>query len=377
MTGQVSIETTFAERTAGPRPANRVHVEFSRETPIDGRWHVLHAGQPAGPPPPHVTFPDRQPTAPLAMQTLRLTEQFKTLLSMAVDLTDTAGIDAVLLLVEGTADWQRLRNMAPGAKLLVAADTSEQLRGAKEAGLEPIRLDMPDNPAYEKLTQAVLEAVADDILAPGSAVVALYSGFDADSIDSMSVINLDEHLNRLTGRDLRQLETRVPLDTLKIVVDLAIEIGREGREGKPVGTLFVVGDSRKVMACSRPAGFDPVKGYSRKERNLNDPRVREGIKEIAQMDGAIIVSADGTVEATCRYLDCSAADVTLSKGLGARHWAAAAISRATNAVAITVSQSNGTVRIFQNGETVLRIEPYARRTMVWRDLDEGPAVAGE
>ena len=71
------------------------------------------------------------------------------------------------------------------------------------------------------------------------------------------------------------------------------------------------------------------------------------------MDGAIIVSADGTVEATCRYLDCSAADVTLSKGLGARHWAAAAISRATNAVAITVSQSNGTVRIFQNGETVL------------------------
>jgi diadenylate cyclase len=310
------------------------------------------------------------------MQTLRLTEQFKKLMSMAVGLTETVGIDAILLLVEGTADWLRVRNMAPKAKLLVAADTAEQLKGAKEAGLEPIRLDMPDNPAYEKLTQAVLEAVADDILAPGSAVVALYSGFDSDAIDSLSVINLDEHLNRLTGRDLRQLETRVPLDTLKIVVDLAIEIGREGREGKPVGTLFVVGDSRKVMACSRAAGFDPVKGYSRKERNLNDPRVREGIKEIAQMDGAIIVSPDGTVEATCRYLDCSAADVTLSKGLGARHWAAAAISRATNAVAITVSQSNGTVRIFQNGETVLRIEPYARRTMVWRDLDDAPPVAG-
>ena len=87
------------------------------------------------------------------------------------------------------------------------------------------------------------------------------------------------------------------------------------------------------------------------------------------MDGAIIVSADGTVEATCRYLDCSAADVTLSKGLGARHWAAAAISRATNAVAVTVSQSNGTVRIFQNGETVLRIEPSLRRPMVWKDFD--------
>ena len=309
------------------------------------------------------------------MQTLRLTEQFKTLFTLAVRLTESTAADAILLLLEGTADWPRLKNMAGASKILVAADSAAQLAGAKEAGLEPIRLDMPDSLVYERLTQAVLEAVADDLLAPGSAVVALYSGFDAETVDSLSVINLDVHLNKLTGRDLRQLETRVPLDTLKIVVDLAVEIGREGREGKPVGTLFVVGDSRKVLACSRPAGFDPVKGYSRKERNLIDPRVREGIKEIAQMDGAIIVSLDGTVEATCRYLDCSAADVTLSKGLGARHWAAAAISRATNAVAITVSQSNGTVRIFQNGETVLRVEPYLRRPMVWKDFEEGPFPA--
>jgi diadenylate cyclase len=127
-----------------------------------------------------------------------------------------------------------------------------------------------------------------------------------------------------------------------------------------------------VLGCSRPVGFDPVRGYNRKERNLDDPRVREGIKEIAQMDGALVVSADGVVEAACRYLDCSAADVTLSKGLGARHWAAAAISRATNAVAVTVSQTNGTVRIFQNGEVVLRIEPYLRRPMVWREFEYEP-----
>jgi DNA integrity scanning protein DisA with diadenylate cyclase activity len=139
--------------------------------------------------------------------------------------------------------------------------------------------------------------------------------------------------------------------------------------------MFVVGDTRKVMATSRPVGFDPAKGYNRTDRNLADPRVREGIKEIAQLDGAIIVSADGVVQAACRYVDSSAADVTLSKGLGARHWAAAAISRATNAVAVTVSQSNGTVRIFQSGETVLRIEPFHRRPMVWRALEyEPPAV---
>jgi DNA integrity scanning protein DisA with diadenylate cyclase activity len=69
-----------------------------------------------------------------------------------------------------------------------------------------------------------------------------------------------------------------------------------------------------------------------------------------------------------QYLDAPATNIALSKGLGARHWAAAAISRATNAVAVAVSESNGTVRIFQNGQIVLRIEPF-RRPMKWRELE--------
>ena len=198
--------------------------------------------------------------------------------------------------------------------------------GAVEAEMPTVLLETTEVPVYDRLSQALLKAIADEMLAPASRVVALYSGFEAHTLDSISVIDLNDHLGRLTVRDLRQLETRVPLDTLQTVVNLALEIGREGREGKPVGTLFVVGDHQKVRKMSHSASFDPVKGYSRKERNLKSTRVREGIKEIAQMDGAIIVAADGTVEAAAQYLDASAADITLSKGLGARHWAAAAIT---------------------------------------------------
>ncbi len=101
-------------------------------------------------------------------------------------------------------------------------------------------------------------------------MTAIYSGFEAGKIDSVSYIHLEEHLGKLTARDLRQLETSVPLDTLKTVVDLAVEIGREGREGKPVGTLFVIGDTRKVLQFCHPAGFDPVRGHKRAERDLRD-----------------------------------------------------------------------------------------------------------
>ena len=301
----------------------------------------------------------------------RFTEQFQTLLDLATRLSGEVRADALLLLLEGPADWGRLQTATTGQKLLIAADEDSQIEGAVEAGLPIVLLKMPEAPVYEKLTQAILEAVADDILAPGAQVVAMYSGFEPGVVDSISVIHLGEHLGQLTARDLRQLETRVPLDTLKSVVDLAVEIGREGREGKPVGTLFVVGDSRKVLALSHPAGFDPVKGYQRKDRDLHDPRVREGIKEICQLDGAIVVSQDGVVESAARYLDASAANISLTKGLGARHWAAAAISQMTRAVAVAVSESNGTVRVFQNGEVVLRIPPF-RRMMKWKDFEYEP-----
>jgi len=305
------------------------------------------------------------------MKQQKFTEEFATLYDAAVQLTKALKADALLLLVDGRTDWERLHQMADGEKLLLAADAKEYLEGSEQFDVASVTLDMADRPIHEKLSQALLECLADDILAPGASVVAVYSGFEAGTIDSLSVIDLGEHLGRLTARDLRQLETRVPLDTLKLVVDLALEIGREGREGKPVGTMFVVGDTRNVLAASYPAGFDPVRGYGRKERNLNDRRVQEGIKEIAQVDGAFVVAPDGTVAAAARYLDAPATGISLSKGLGSRHWAAAAISRRTKAVAVAVSETNGTVRIFNDGEMVLRIEPF-RRPLKWKELDYEP-----
>jgi hypothetical protein len=158
------------------------------------------------------------------------------------------------------------------------------------------------------------------------------------------------------------------------VVDTAVEIGREGREGKAVGSLIIVGDARNVLARTRPLGFDPFKGYRRKERNVRDPRVREAIKEIAQMDGAFVVARDGTVEAACRLIDAPTMGLTLPKGLGTRHWAAAAITAVTKALAVVVSQSNGTVRLFQDGEIILRIAPMRHaRAMKWQDAETEPA----
>lgn len=302
-------------------------------------------------------------------------EHFATFYGVALQLAKVSEADALLVWTESAVDWGTLKTRADTTTLIVASDAEENVAGAVDVGLDVILIAESEVGIQERLGQVLLQCIADEILSPGASVIALYGMYQSNKVDSVSFIRLDEHLGRLTIRDLRRLGTKVPLETLKVVVDLAVDIGREGREGKPVGTMFVVGDSRRVLADSHPTGFDPVKGYHRKERNVHDPRVREGIKEIAQLDGAFVIAADGTIEAACQLIEISAANITLSKGLGTRHWAAAAITKKTNAVAITVSESNGTVRLFHNGEVVLVIEPF-RRAMKWKDFSSDAGLGG-
>jgi DNA integrity scanning protein DisA with diadenylate cyclase activity len=309
------------------------------------------------------------------MTVQKLSRQLIVVLESASKLAIDSEADAMLLLLDGSTDWGRLREIIPLEihKVIVAADHVLDLDGASEAGLVPLVLNKEDSPLLERLQHALLEAVADEILENQCDVIAVYSGFEQHRLDSVSLIRLDERLRRLTSRDLQRLESSVPLNNLKTVIDLAIQIGREGREGKKVGTMFIVGDTRRVLQHCKDSGFDPMRGYQRKGRDLHDPRVREDIKEIAQMDGAFIVSDSGVVMASAQHVSAPpAVDISISKGLGARHWAAAEITRATAAIAVAVSSSSGAVRVFQGGKVILRIEPF-RRAMKWKDFESGEA----
>jgi DNA integrity scanning protein DisA with diadenylate cyclase activity len=295
------------------------------------------------------------------------------LIRLAAGAVRALDADALLILPDDSLDWREVRQLTGNLTVLIASDSESRREAAQAAGLIGVELEPIETAIHEQITLALLQAVTDEHLRAGAQVVVLYSGFEAETLDSITIVRLGEHLERLTARDLRALETSVPLETLKAVVDLAVEIGREGREGKAVGTLVIVGDTREVLNRTRTLGFDPFKGYRRKERNVRDGKVREAIKEIAQLDGAFIVSRDGTVEAACQLIDAPVTGLVLPKGLGTRHWAAAAITKATEAVAVVVSQSTGTVRLFQRGEIVLRIAPMRHvRAMKWKEDEVEP-----
>lgn len=310
------------------------------------------------------------------MPTQRLTKQTAAMIRAGVSLLDEREGDALLLLLDGSTDWIKVSKMVEATEkpVIVAVDDEADLAGAAEAGLTPLALNKEKAPMLERLQEALLEAAADEMIRPNGDVVAVYSGFQAGRLDSISYLQLDERMRRFTSRDLQTLESSVPLKTIKAVVDLAVQIGREGREGKAVGTLFVVGDTRKVLEHSSDGGVDPYRGYNKTFRHLLDPKVVEDAKEIAQLDGAFIVTADGHIERSRQMLEVSHEDLKMTKGLGSRHWAAAAITRKTKAISVVVSQSTGTVRLYQNGFLMLQIVP-SDKAIKWQEFSFEPPPA--
>jgi diadenylate cyclase len=166
------------------------------------------------------------------------------------------------------------------------------------------------------------------------------------------MLDLRSDLFKEICTERRGVNTRV----LKQAVTLAVEIAREGREGRKIGTLFVVGDSYEVLSNSRPMILDPLYGHPGEAKHIADPNVRETLKELAQLDGAFVVSDSGVVLSAARYIDALSNSLDVPLGLGSRHMAGASVSHRTNAVAVVVSESS-MVRIFDDGELVSEITP--------------------
>ena len=157
-------------------------------------------------------------------------------------------------------------------------------------------------------------------------------------------------------KSICQRVRRCEQKNLEPTIELAVEIAREGREGRRIGTLFTFGDAEAVLARSRPLILDPLAGHSEESRHIRDPNLRGTIKQLAQLDGAFVVSDQGVVVSACRYLDATASDVALPFGMASRHLAGASISQVTDAVAIVVSESS-MVRVFDDGKLVAEIIP--------------------
>jgi DNA integrity scanning protein DisA with diadenylate cyclase activity len=202
---------------------------------------------------------------------------------------------------------------------------------------------------------AVLVSLARGILHKGDRVICLTGVDGAGAIDTVFVLNLGTEPELFTLFDSVAFSRDVTPAVFERVLTLATQLAAEGREGRPVGALFVLGDSEHVLAQSRSLVLNPFQGHPESGRNILDPGLEETIKEFSALDGAFIVRGDGVVLTAGTQLMPTASEVRLAGGLGTRHAAAAGITASTLALTVCVSQSTGTVSVFKSGQLVTDI----------------------
>ena len=268
------------------------------------------------------------------------------------------GVSTIIIGVESPEDLALLRRM-PGRKSFIVATGSRRIHedAEKVVGRAILLPQMPFR-REARLRLAALMALTSGFVQRNE-VVAFLSGDISGGLDSMTILELGRELGRFVTPSGEVSPGVVP-GVLERVLNIATELSAEGREGRPLGTIFVVGDPDELTSYCSQMVMNPFRGYPEEERNILDPTLKETIKEFAAIDGAFVVKGDGVVVSAGTYLKVSR-DTSLPGGYGSRHRAACAITEATGAIAIALSQSTGEVTMFKNGAVVLRLERGAAR----------------
>ncbi len=209
---------------------------------------------------------------------------------------------------------------------------------------------------------ATLIAAAEKVIGPGDRILCLTGADRSGVLDTIMILDMGTEIELFSAGAADPLPSDVSPAVFERVLNIAGDLGVEGREGRPVGALFVVGDCERVLGQSRQLVFNPFQGYPEEQRNILDVRLEETIKEYSAIDGAYVIRGDGVVLCAARYLaPRGKLEEALPQGLGTRHVAAAAITMTTDAISVCVSQSTGTVSIFKQGRMILDIQkPRAR-----------------
>ncbi|PZR16006.1 MAG: hypothetical protein DI536_06815 [Archangium gephyra] len=291
-------------------------------------------------------------------ETNRLDREF---LKSALTLASQADVDHLLVIGDTVIPPADLRGRKCRKKLIYAVTSQALGQELVQKKERAIIIPAYDYSRTERVKMAIVSALAQGQFKEGDAVLCL-TGRIGRHLDTMMTMRIGGSLDDRVAIEGVKLGDEFNSQVVDALIQLALQIGQEGFEGHPVGTILTIGDHNAVMETSRQLTINPFQGLSESERNVLDPRIREAIKNFSVLDGAFVIREDGVVLAAGRYLSASDENVKIPLGLGARHAAAASITATTRCIALVVSQTSGAVRLFKEGQIVLELHQTARRT---------------
>jgi len=233
--------------------------------------------------------------------------------------------------------------------ILVTRNPIDPAEGQTEDFADTIQVRSFSNHRLAQLRSAMLVALTRGVIAFSDRICCLGGLTGSNQFDTLVVVDVEREFQTLLANHGDLLPEDVKPEVLERVIAVATELAVEGREGRPVGCLFVVGDADKVEPLCKPLVLNPFYGYKEEDRNILNPFMDETVKEFSSIDGAFIIRGDGVVISAGSLIQAADYDHVLPSGLGSRHAAAMAVSVATQCISIVVSSSTGQVTLFRRG----------------------------
>lgn len=271
------------------------------------------------------------------------------------DLARAMHIERLLVQADELRDIDLVEKLRESEGILWVTRSPDPIPGMDEEKDIIVQIPDADLSRTSQLRLALFLSVLNGHLTLDERIICLTGLPGAGRLDMMLITDPGRSLSKMPRLKKEFVATR----DLARLLEIALRFAVEGREGKPIGTVFVLGDPEELKPHLRQLVLNPCHGHPKSERNIHNPELLETMREFAAMDGVFVVSASGTVESAATYLDAPVRRAKLRSGHGARHASALAITAETSASAVVLSSSSGMVTVFHGGKIILELEKPA------------------
>ncbi|MCH7814372.1 MAG: DNA integrity scanning protein DisA nucleotide-binding domain protein [Planctomycetes bacterium] len=282
------------------------------------------------------------------------------IIAAAVRVAGTVKAQVIMVYIDALENIEQFVGSVKGkTKVVFIARDEKDAKLAKAVNAQAVTVPAFNLTRMGQIKMATIMAFSQGLLRGGETFVFV-SGVIGHGLDTLVVMQVGAEYELFQTVDQPKLTEHIRQVVFQRVLSIALALAHEGREGKPVGALFVVGDFREVQKYCQQNIINPFHGYTDKERNILDDGLTETVKEFATIDGAFVIKGTGVIASAGTTLRPAMAGDDLPQGLGTRHLAAAAITASTKSIALTVSESTGNVRIWRRGKMITELEKAPR-----------------
>ena len=279
------------------------------------------------------------------------------MIDYSIKIAQQVGADALLVCIDVMKDIAALpEEIKKVIGVIIVAREDDQLPDDVQKYARKLDIPNVNLTRVGTIKIAIAKGIVLGFFKKGDKIVCLSGVPKFGYADSIFVLDVGKEFEILTSDYINDIIESVRPEVFNTVLNIACEIAAQGREGRKIGTIFVLGDDEKVLHLSRQMIINPFLGYNEDQRNLLNPELHETIKELSAIDGAFVIKENGAIITAGRHLNAALDSRDFPAGLGSRHIAAAGITAVTKAVAIVISESSGNVSVFKNGKLFVTIE---------------------